>query len=110
MFPVNASMATSRLAMLDSGSGWHAPPFLYGSFIHNFTPVVPAHSAAYQTTVPSSQITGASAGSGLAPKALRAYGRITDVLSIRSSVVYTRECLLSYGAELSKWDSKRKCR
>ena len=39
--PVNASMAASRLAMHDSGSGWFAKPFLYDSFIHNSTPVYP---------------------------------------------------------------------
>src|SRR2546430_17238364 len=39
--PVNASMATSRLAMHDSGSGWFAYPFLYDSFIHYSTPVYP---------------------------------------------------------------------
>src|SRR5579863_9550762 len=36
--PVNASMATSRLAMHDSGSGWLATPFLCNSFIHYSTP------------------------------------------------------------------------
>src|SRR5712692_2219359 len=39
--PVNASMATLRLATHDSGSGWFATPFLYDSFIHNSTPVYP---------------------------------------------------------------------
>jgi len=39
--PVNASMAASRLAMHDSGSGWFAGPFLYDSFIHYSTPVYP---------------------------------------------------------------------
>jgi hypothetical protein len=39
--PVNASMAASRLATHDSGSGWIATPFLYDSFIHNSTPVYP---------------------------------------------------------------------
>jgi hypothetical protein len=39
--PVNASMAASRLATHDSGPGWIATPFLYDSFIHNSTPVVP---------------------------------------------------------------------
>jgi len=39
--PVNASMATLRLATHDSGSGWFAIPFLYDSFIHNSTPVYP---------------------------------------------------------------------
>jgi hypothetical protein len=39
--PVNASMAALRLATHDSGSGWFATPFLYGSFIHNSTPVYP---------------------------------------------------------------------
>ena len=39
--PVNASMATSRLATHDSGSGWIATPFLYDSLIHNSTPVYP---------------------------------------------------------------------
>ena len=39
--PVNASMAASRLATHDSGSGWLATPFLYDSFIHYSTPVYP---------------------------------------------------------------------
>ena len=39
--PVNASMAASRLATHDSGSGWVATPFLYDSFIHDSTPVYP---------------------------------------------------------------------
>jgi hypothetical protein len=39
--PVNASMATSRLATHDSGSGRFAKPFLHDSFIHNSTPVYP---------------------------------------------------------------------
>jgi len=39
--PVNASMAASRLAMHDSGSGWFAKPFLYDFFIHYSTPVYP---------------------------------------------------------------------
>src|SRR5215813_7454520 len=39
--PVNASMATLRLATHDSGSGWFANPFLYDSFIHDSTPVYP---------------------------------------------------------------------
>ena len=39
--PVNASMAASRLATHDSGSGWFATPFLYDSFIHDSTPVYP---------------------------------------------------------------------
>ena len=38
--PVNASMAASRLATHDSGSGWLAMPFLYDSFIHYSTPVL----------------------------------------------------------------------
>ena len=38
--PVNASMAASRLAMHDSGSGWLATPFLCDSFIHYSTPVL----------------------------------------------------------------------
>ena len=38
--PVNASMATLRLATHDSGPGWLATPFLYDSFIHNSTPVL----------------------------------------------------------------------
>ena len=36
--PVNASMAASRLAMHDSGSGWLATPFLCD---YNSTPVYP---------------------------------------------------------------------
>jgi len=39
--PVNASMAASRLAMHDSGSGWLATPSLYDSCIHYSTPVYP---------------------------------------------------------------------
>jgi hypothetical protein len=39
--PVNASMATSRLTMHDSGSGWIATPFLCDSCIHDSTPVYP---------------------------------------------------------------------
>ena len=38
--PVNASMATLRLATHDSGPGWLATPFLYDYFIHNSTPVL----------------------------------------------------------------------
>ena len=39
--PVNASIATLRLATHDSGSGWFAKPFLYDSSIHYSTPVYP---------------------------------------------------------------------
>ena len=39
--PVNASMAASRPATHDSGSGWFARPFLYDSFIRYSTPVYP---------------------------------------------------------------------
>lgn len=39
--PVNASMATLRLIMHDSGSGRLATPFLYDSFIQYSTPVYP---------------------------------------------------------------------
>ena len=39
--PVNASMAASRLATHDSGSGRFAKPFLYDSSIHYSTPVYP---------------------------------------------------------------------
>ena len=39
--PVNASMATLRLATHDSGTGWFAKPFLYDSLIHYSTPVYP---------------------------------------------------------------------
>jgi hypothetical protein len=39
--PVTASRLALRLAAHDSGSGWLATPFLYGSFIHNSTPVYP---------------------------------------------------------------------
>ena len=39
--PVNASIATLRSATHDSGPGWFATPFLYDSFIHYSTPVVP---------------------------------------------------------------------
>ena len=38
--PVNASMAASRLATHDSGSGWFAKPFLHDSSIHYSTPVL----------------------------------------------------------------------
>ena len=39
--PVNASMAASRLATHDSGSGRVATPFLCDAFIHDSTPVYP---------------------------------------------------------------------
>jgi hypothetical protein len=39
--PVNASRPTLRLATHDSGSGWLATPFLYGSYIHYSMPVYP---------------------------------------------------------------------
>src|SRR5215472_16560458 len=39
--PVNASMATLRLATHDSVSGWFANPFLCDTFIHDSTPVYP---------------------------------------------------------------------
>jgi len=39
--PVNASRPTLRLATHDSGSGWLATPFLYGSYIHDSMPVYP---------------------------------------------------------------------
>jgi hypothetical protein len=39
--PVNASRPVLRLATHDSGTGWLATPFLYGSFIHNSKPVYP---------------------------------------------------------------------
>jgi hypothetical protein len=39
--PVNASRPILRLATHDSGSGWLATPFLYGSFIHDSMPVYP---------------------------------------------------------------------
>ena len=39
--PVNASRPISRLATHDSGSGWLAMPFLYGSYIHDSMPVYP---------------------------------------------------------------------
>src|ERR1700686_3724560 len=42
--PVNASMAASRLAMHNSGSGWLAMPFLCDSFIHYSTPVLSRHT------------------------------------------------------------------
>ncbi len=38
--PVNASMATLRLATHDSGPRRLAKPFLYDSFIHNSAPVL----------------------------------------------------------------------
>ncbi|MCW5982736.1 MAG: ATP-binding protein [Bryobacteraceae bacterium] len=37
----NASRAALRLPPHGSGPGWFATPFLYDSFIHNFTPVYP---------------------------------------------------------------------
>src|SRR6202049_2455066 len=43
--PVNASMAASRLAMHNSGSGWLAMPFLCDSFIHYSTPVLSRRTA-----------------------------------------------------------------
>jgi hypothetical protein len=39
--PVNASRPILRLATHDSGSGWLATPFLYGSHIHDSMPVYP---------------------------------------------------------------------
>ena len=39
--PVNASRPVLRLATHDSGTGWLATPFLYGSFIHDSKPVYP---------------------------------------------------------------------
>jgi hypothetical protein len=39
--PVNASRPFLRLATHDSGSGWLARPFLYGSYIHYSMPVYP---------------------------------------------------------------------
>src|SRR5580693_4722945 len=39
--PVNASRPALRLATHDSGTGWLATPFLYGSFIHDSKPVYP---------------------------------------------------------------------
>src|SRR5260370_16113143 len=39
--PVNASMAASRLATHDSGSGRVATPFLCDALIHDSTPVYP---------------------------------------------------------------------
>ena len=39
--PVNASRAALRLPAHDSGPGWLAKPYLYDSFIRNFTPVYP---------------------------------------------------------------------
>ena len=39
--PVNASRPVLRLATHDSGTGWLAKPFLYGSFIHYSKPVYP---------------------------------------------------------------------
>ena len=38
--PASASMAASRLATHDSGSGWFAKPFLHDSSIHYSTPVL----------------------------------------------------------------------
>jgi hypothetical protein len=39
--PVNASRAALRLPAHDSGPGWLATPYLYDSFIRDFTPVYP---------------------------------------------------------------------
>jgi|SRR5580698_3605031 hypothetical protein len=39
--PVNASRPVLRLATHDSGTGWLATPFLYGSLIHDSKPVYP---------------------------------------------------------------------
>ena len=39
--PVNASRAALRLRAHDSGPGRLARPYLYGSFIRDFTPVYP---------------------------------------------------------------------
>jgi hypothetical protein len=38
---VNASRAALRLPAHDSGPGWLATPYLYDSFIRDFTPVYP---------------------------------------------------------------------
>ena len=38
---VNASRPVLRLATHDSGTGWLATPFLYGSLIHDSKPVYP---------------------------------------------------------------------
>src|SRR5262249_11356501 len=42
--PVNASPATLRPPAHDSGPGWVASPFLYGSCIRYYSPVYPALS------------------------------------------------------------------
>lgn len=39
--PINASRSALRLHMHDTGSGWLARPYLYDSFIRDFTPVYP---------------------------------------------------------------------
>jgi len=39
--PVNASRVALRLPAHDSGLGWLATPYLYDSFIRNFTPAYP---------------------------------------------------------------------
>src|SRR3954452_22836206 len=55
--PVNASIATLRLATHDSGSGWFATPFLYDSFIHDSTPVYPgARHGLLAATCPISRV------------------------------------------------------
>src|SRR5262249_38292456 len=41
--PVNASPASLRTPTHDSGSGWLAGPFPCDSFIHDSSPVCPAH-------------------------------------------------------------------
>ena len=51
--PVNASMAASRLATHDSGSGWFAKPFLHDSSIHYSTPVCSENKAHADPVSPS---------------------------------------------------------
>jgi len=55
--PVNASRVALRLPAHDSGPGWLATPYLYDSFIRDFTPVYPGalqlESKTPQTTLPS---------------------------------------------------------
>jgi hypothetical protein len=41
MCPCQRFAPSLRLATHDSGTGWLATPFLYGSFIHNSKPVYP---------------------------------------------------------------------
>jgi hypothetical protein len=79
--PVNASMAASRLATHDSGSGWFATPFLCDSFIHDSTPVYPGALRNLLGRAPTKSIIAAAYGSELATD----YGRrVRNFVAARS--------------------------